>query len=142
MIVKRGLLAALAGAGLVLQACSSPPPPPPPVVQAPPPPPDYSGTYAGTVTWPKGCHGPRTATLTVAGTTYTLPWGKTTSFTGPVGPDGAFAGEIMASPPPSKKHKAPERQAIDLTGKITPPSATGQVTLAKCVGTLNLTKSG
>jgi hypothetical protein len=82
------------------------------------------------------------ATLTVQGTSYTLPWGKV-SFSGPVADDGSFSGHIAASAPPAKQHKAANLAGIDLiNGKIVGNSATGEVHLIKCVGTLDLTKSG
>ena len=142
MIGSRALLVALAGAGLTLQGCASKPPPAPPapVVQAPPP--NFTGTYSGNVTWSKGCRGPKTATLTVQGTTYTLPWNKV-SFTGPVAEDGSFNGHIPASAPPAKQHSAGSLAGIDLlNGKIAGNSATAEVHLIKCVGTLDLTKQG
>jgi hypothetical protein len=144
MITQRRLLLGLAGAGLlVLQACSSPPPPPPPPPPAPPPPPDFSGVYNGPVTWPKGCTGPKTATLTITGTTFSMPWGRTVTFDGPVGPDGAFEGHIPASAPPehAKKAKAHGRPGIDMMGNVTTDgTAAGQVKLIKCVGTFTLKK--
>ncbi len=142
MIASRALLVAFAGAGLMLQGCAPKPPPAPPapVVQTPPPP-DFTGTYAGKVSWPKGCRGPRDATLTVQNGSYTLPWGKV-SFTGPVANDGSFTGHIAASAPPAKQHRAGNLAGIDLNGHIAGDSATGEVHLIKCVGTLDLTKSG
>ncbi len=144
MIRTRGLLLAMAGAGLMLQGCSSSPPPPPaPVVQALPPTPDYSGTYSGKVTYAKGCHGPSTAILTVQNQSFTLPWSKAVVFSGPVGNDGSVAANIAGTEPSmARRHKrVGGTPGADVAGSIAGDTFNGQAHSGKCTTPLSLKKT-
>ena len=144
MIGTRGLLVAFAGAGLLLQGCSSPPPPPPaPVVQAPPPAPDFSGTYTGPVTFTRGCRGPKEATMTVENKSFTLPWNKLITFQGPVADDGSLSSMISSG---ESMHPVQRRTRSmpggNLTGRIEGDTFTGQEQAGKCMTPLTLKKTG
>jgi hypothetical protein len=143
MIAKRGLMLALAGAGLALQACSSPPPPPPAAPPPAPPAPDFSGTYTGKVTFARSCHGPSNATLTVQNKQFDLMWNKAMTFSGPVADDGSLSANIAGSPPARPPHhkRVNGLPGGDLTGKIDGGAFTGQVVIGRCTTPLMLTKS-
>ncbi len=140
MIAKRGLLLALAGAGLVLQACSSPPPPPPPSPPPAPPAPDYSGTYTGKVSYAKGCHGPSMATLTVQNKEFNLMWNRAMTFSGPVADDGSLSGNVAAVPAPAHRKRG-GMPGADLTGKIDGDTFNGQAASGRCTTPVMLKKS-